>query len=61
MLFAVLIAVLIALIFSVKSDALGPSSLSDLATKVFELSQTLRQLWLTADYAAKRRMLEIVF
>jgi site-specific DNA recombinase len=33
----------------------------DLAAKVFELSQTLRQQWLTADYAAKRRILEIVF
>ena len=34
---------------------------ADLAAKVFELSQTLRQQWLTADYAAKRRILEIVF
>ena len=34
---------------------------ADLATKVFELSQTLKQQWLTADYAAKRRLLEIVF
>ena len=34
---------------------------AELATKVFELSQTLRQQWLTADYAAKRRILEIVF
>ena len=34
---------------------------AELATKVFELSQTLRQQWLTADYAAKRRLLEIVF
>ena len=33
---------------------------ADLAVKVFELSQTLRQQWLTADYAAKRRILEIV-
>jgi hypothetical protein len=33
---------------------------ADLALKVFELSQTLRQQWLTADYAAKRRILEIV-
>ncbi|MBA4030437.1 MAG: recombinase family protein [Planctomyces sp.] len=32
----------------------------ELALKVFELSQTLRQQWLTADYAAKRRILEIV-
>ena len=34
---------------------------ADLAVKVFELSQTLRQKWLTADYATKRRILEIVF
>ena len=34
---------------------------AELATKVFELSQTLRQQWVTADYAAKRRILEIVF
>jgi site-specific DNA recombinase len=33
---------------------------ADLAVKVFELSQTLREQWLTADYAAKRRILEIV-
>ena len=30
------------------------------ASKVFELSQTLRQQWLTADYNAKRRILEII-
>jgi site-specific DNA recombinase len=34
---------------------------AELATKVFELSQTLRAQWLSADYAAKRRILEIVF
>jgi len=34
---------------------------AELAAKVFELSQTLPQQWLTADYTAKRRMLEIVF
>ncbi len=34
--------------------------MSELAVKAFELSQTLRQQWLTADYAAKRRILEIV-
>ena len=27
---------------------------------MFELSQTLRQHWLTADYYARRRILEIV-
>lgn len=33
---------------------------ADLAVKVFELSQTLRSQWLTADCAAKRKILEIV-
>jgi hypothetical protein len=33
---------------------------AELASKVFELSQ-LRQQWLTADYAAKRRILESCF
>jgi DNA invertase Pin-like site-specific DNA recombinase len=36
------------------------NEIGDLAVKVFELSQTLREQWLTADYAAKRRILEIV-
>ena len=33
---------------------------ADLAVKVFELSQTLTEKWLTADYTEKRRILEIV-
>jgi site-specific DNA recombinase len=33
---------------------------AELASKVFELSQTLREHWLSADYHAKRRILEIV-
>jgi site-specific DNA recombinase len=33
---------------------------AELASKVFELSQTLRQQWVTADYDSKRRILEIV-
>jgi hypothetical protein len=33
---------------------------AELAVKVFELSQTLKEQWLTADYATKRRLLEIV-
>ena len=43
-------------------DALDRShdETAELASKVFELSQTLRQQWLTADYDAKRRILEIV-
>jgi hypothetical protein len=28
--------------------------------KAFELSQTLRSKWVEADYAAKRRILEII-
>jgi DNA invertase Pin-like site-specific DNA recombinase len=35
--------------------------MTDLASKVFELSQTLTDKWLNADYATKRRILEIVF
>jgi site-specific DNA recombinase len=35
--------------------------MAELASKVFELSQTLCQQWLTADYAAKRRILDFVF
>ncbi len=35
--------------------------MGELAVKVFELSQTLRQKWLTANYAEKRRILEIVW
>ena len=31
-----------------------------LIVKAFELSQSLREKWLTADYAAKRRILEIL-
>jgi site-specific DNA recombinase len=34
--------------------------IADLAVKAFELSQTLREQWLTADHATKRRILEIV-
>ncbi|HUQ68515.1 MAG TPA: hypothetical protein VM165_03270 [Planctomycetaceae bacterium] len=43
-------------------DVLGRThdETAELAIKVFELSQTLRQQWLTADYATKRRILEIV-
>ncbi len=32
----------------------------EIAIKAFELSQTLKEKWFTADYCAKRRMLEIV-
>ena len=34
---------------------------AELASKIFELSQTLKEQWLTVDYATKRRILEIVF
>ncbi|WP_020472338.1 recombinase family protein [Zavarzinella formosa] len=39
----------------------GHDENAELASKVFELSQTLKEQWLTADFAAKRRILEIVF
>lgn len=34
--------------------------MADLAAKAFELSQMLREKWLTADYTVKRRILDIV-
>lgn len=34
---------------------------AELASSVFELSQTPRQPWLTADYAEKRKTLKIVW
>ena len=34
--------------------------IADLAVRVFELSQTLKENWLAADYTAKRQILEIV-
>lgn len=37
----------------------GRYEIIDIAVKAFELSQSLRDKWLTADYAAKRRILEI--
>jgi hypothetical protein len=44
-------------------DALDHSydETADIAERVIELSQILRQQWTTADCAAKRRILEIVF
>ena len=38
----------------------GRHEIIDIAVKAFELSQSLRAKWVTADYAAKRRILEIV-
>lgn len=38
----------------------GRSETAEIAVKAFELSQTLREKWLSADYAAKRQILEIV-
>jgi len=34
--------------------------MTDLEVKAFELSQILREQWLMADYATKRRILEII-
>jgi len=38
----------------------GRDELADLAQKVFELSQSLREKWLTSDYSEKRQILEMV-
>lgn len=38
----------------------GRAEAGEIAIKAFELSQTLKDKWLTADYRAKRRILEIV-
>jgi len=37
----------------------GRDEIIDIAVKAFELTQDLRAQWVTADYAAKRRILEI--
>lgn len=38
----------------------GRAEKGEVALELFELSQTLQEKWLTADYRAKRRLLEIV-
>jgi site-specific DNA recombinase len=38
----------------------GRAEHSDIALKAFELSQSLTEKWVTADYAAKRHILEII-
>lgn len=38
----------------------GRNEIIDLAIRAFELSQNLRSKWVTADYAEKRRILEII-
>ena len=40
---------------------LGRLETAEIAIKAFELSQSLRSKWLTADYSVERRYLEIVF
>ena len=47
-------------LYSFLTTNAGTDRFAELAAKVFELSQPLRQQWLTADYSAKRRILEIV-
>ena len=43
-----------------RSASRGHDEDGEIATKAFELSQSLMDKWVTADYAAKRRILEIV-
>ncbi|HEY3319585.1 MAG TPA: recombinase family protein [Planctomycetota bacterium] len=44
----------------IEACGLERGEIADLAVKAFELSQNLRAKWLTADYAEKRTLLEIV-
>ncbi len=44
----------------IESADRGRHEIIDIAVKAFELSQNLRSQWVTADYAAKRRILEIL-
>lgn len=37
-----------------------PTEQATTAAKVFELSQALEQKWITADYAERRQLLELV-
>lgn len=43
-----------------EASSRGRHEIADIAVKAFELPQNLRAQWVTADYAAKRRILEIV-
>ena len=38
----------------------GRNEIIEIGVKAFELSQSLREKWLTADCDAKRRLLEII-
>jgi DNA invertase Pin-like site-specific DNA recombinase len=44
----------------IESCSRNREEIADLAVKTFELSQSLQAQWVTSDYAAKRRILEIV-
>lgn len=48
------------LLLEIEASDRGRNEIIDIAVKAFELSQSLREKWLTADYAAKRRILEII-
>jgi site-specific DNA recombinase len=45
----------------IESADRGRAEQADLAIKVFELSQSLTEKWLTSDFPAKRRICEILF
>ena len=48
-------------VLRIEAENRGRSEQAELAIKVFELSQALEDKWLTADFAAKRQMLQMVF
>jgi len=49
-----------ALMLQIEASDRGRHENADIAVKAFELSQCLAEKWVTSDYAAKRRILEIV-
>ena len=48
------------LLLEIEASDRGRNEIIDIAVKAFELSQSLREKWFEADYAAKRRILEII-
>ncbi len=46
--------------FKIERCSRGRNEIIDIAIKAFEISQSLREKWFEADYAAKRRILEII-
>jgi len=50
-----------ALTLQLEASRRSKDELVEVALKIFELSQSLAERWLIADYSMKRRFLEVVF